>query len=655
MFRKLIFLGCFILWYGNGLSQTQSLAHVFGKPLQKEFDLSMYPLDPDAAGVVLFERGFYTVDMVNNTMVLLKNIHRKIKVLDPDRFGDATVEIQFLSWRGKGEEVRNLKAVTHNGAEQHDVSQDAFYRTEKNSLETIIAFTFPDIQKGSILEYSYQLTSPYYSVLGDWTFMNDYPTIYSELHLEIPANFRYNRTLFGNKNLDVNQSAVRKNCLRVEGYIMNGDCEVATYAMTNIPARTYEKFISAHKNYEPSISFEMVQTIDFRKKKRVYTQTWKDVERQVMESTGVGANLSFASYFKRKLPAAVLSIPDPIERAKAVYYEIQKHFQWNGSSRLNWLDVKEAYATGKATSSEINLTLINALQAANISARPMLLPTRNAGMATKQYPVLSEFNYLIAFVRIENETYLLDATDKISPFGLLPFRALNNEGRVFDISQSYWYPIKPFDKSLYYAKINIEALPENVFSGEIEEVSTGYIAQEARGRMTDRNHKELQEAKQRRNERVEITDYTIAHKTELEQPLKEHFGFEFRFEEDATGKIFLYPFITETYFQNNPFLNEKREYPIDFGYPMMNTYLITIDLKNQYEIIKTPENKQVQLPYNDGSLAVVYEQKDNVLFIRLNIRLNNHQFPAEAYPSLREFFREMISIQSHEPIELKPL
>lgn len=42
------------------------------------------------------------------------------------------------------------------------------------------------------------------SNLGTWRFMNKMPTIYSELHMEIPGNYNYNRTLRGTRKLDVN-------------------------------------------------------------------------------------------------------------------------------------------------------------------------------------------------------------------------------------------------------------------------------------------------------------------------------------------------------------------------------------------------------------------------------------------------------------------
>ncbi|HBC04977.1 MAG TPA: hypothetical protein DC015_12505, partial [Aequorivita sp.] len=68
-----------------------------------------------------------------------------------------------------------------------------------------------------------------------------------------------------------------------------------------------------------------------------------------------------------------------------------------------------------------------------------------------------------------------------------------------------------------------------------------------------------------------------------------------------------------------------------------------------------PENKILKLPNNDGELSVVYDVSDSRVNVRLSAKLNTTNFPAEAYPALRQFFETLIKIQSEEPIELKKI
>ena len=98
---------------------------------------------------------------------------------------------------------------------------------------------------------------------------------------------------------------------------------------------------------------------------------------------------------------------------------------WDGKYRIfSDVRVKEAFERKSGNSSEINLALINALEAAGIDSKIMLIATREFRQPTMQYPVLSDFIYALVYLKMGQETYLLDATDKHTPFGVLPFRDL---------------------------------------------------------------------------------------------------------------------------------------------------------------------------------------------------------------------------------------
>ena len=51
--------------------------HTFGTPFPEEFNMKSYPLDPDASGVILYERGNYTVDAADGYIRLIKEVHQK--------------------------------------------------------------------------------------------------------------------------------------------------------------------------------------------------------------------------------------------------------------------------------------------------------------------------------------------------------------------------------------------------------------------------------------------------------------------------------------------------------------------------------------------------------------------------------------------------
>jgi hypothetical protein len=59
------------------------------------------------------------------------------------------------------------------------------------------------------------------------------------------------------------------------------------------------------------------------------------------------------------------------------------------------------------------------------------------------YPIVGQFDYVIARVSVGDKVYLLDATDRQRPFHLLPQRALNHNGLSIQDGRCSWIDIQP--------------------------------------------------------------------------------------------------------------------------------------------------------------------------------------------------------------------
>ena len=111
----------------------------------------------------------------------------------------------------------------------------------------------------------------------------------------------------------------------------------------------------------------------------------------------------------------------------------------------------------------------------------------------------------------------------------------------------------------------------------------------------------------------------------------------------------------DTYFSENPFQYETRNYPIDFGFPITTTYVVNIDLANLYTVAQLPENKMVKLPEDAGDCKVVYASENGKIMVRFTMNLNAYRFQAEGYPMLKSFFETVIKFQNQEPILLEEI
>lgn len=634
---------------------AQNPIPVFGQLSPEDISINNFPGDSDAPGIVLYERAEYTVTTNQHYVILKMKVHRKIKVIDSKNFKFGTISIPFYSRRDGSETIENLRAVTHNGTVQKSVMPDAIYEEKEGKYWKNLKFLFPDIQDGSILEYTYELHTPYFSQLRGWDFMNKLPTVYSELHTEIPGNYIYTRTLYGDRSLDVNKATIKRGCFHLPGFKVAGDCEIATYAMRNIPAFKEEDYMLSPENYIPSLAFELAQRVDLSGAKHYYANNWKNVDDRLKKERNFGSQLNLDRYFRNALPDEILSISNPLERAKAVFYEVQKNMNWDGETPfIQDVDVKKAFESGAGNATEINLGLANALSAVNLDVKIMLVAKRSQRTPSKEHPAFYGFNYPIVHLTVEGQLYLLDATEKWLGFGLLPIRALNQYGRVIDFKKgSFWEDIQPFDRSMHYTNVQMKLNANGELTGTAKEAYSGFFGAEKRRINLKVDPSQQISKKQQKTEHLNISNFIIENEEDVDKPYVENYDFSY-FKTLSGAAIYLNPFLMETLFSKNLFQQNQRLYPIDFGFPMITNYLISIELDDSFSAVQLPENQRVALPHNDGDFSVVYDNSaENIINIRFNMRLNNYHFPKEAYESLKEFFSQIVKIQFETPLEIK--
>ncbi|WP_299531782.1 DUF3857 domain-containing protein [Ulvibacterium sp.] len=628
----------------------------FGKLSNTEKNMITYEKDPSAHAVVLYEWGNNYFKVVDRRILLIKEYHTKIKILDEKGFAYGTVEIPLYHKGTLTEKVTALKAVTHNGDTQYNVLPSEIFENDHSERWKVKAFTFPKMQKGSILEYSYTITTPYDFNFNGWDFQGSIPKIYSEFNAKIPGNWVYNRSLRGNLELDINDAHIQKGCFTIEGYPKAADCEVLKYTMKDIPAFKEEKeFMLSAENYRSQLSFELSQYNRLDGTTNKYTKSWKDVDREFRSDKDIGRQLTKKGFFERHVPEKLLIEGDELTRAKNIFEFVQQHYAWNKQySSYGKARVKEAFDAGKGNAWEINMSLINLLNAANIPTNLMLLSTRKRGLPTKVHPVMSNFNYVVAKTEIDGKSYLLDATDKYMPFGFLPFRALNHYGRVMDFkNDSYWYDIRPQTKNRHQVRAQIKFDPEeNKAVGVFDAVSTGYNAINMHKTLNEKSEEEyLDSVEEEISGNFAITSYELVQQRTDKQGVSQRFKFEI--EDVLNGDMaYLNPFFIQ-FFNRNPFQLDERNYPIDFGYPRNYRYQIIFTIPDGYAIQEFPENKSIALGDTLATLKFYSTGNTSQISFSFELALNSSYFNEKDYQALKSLFKEAVDIQKNSLVVLK--
>lgn len=643
----------FFLLVFTSFSQSR-ISPEFGIITDEDLQFKVFEDEPEAAGVVLFESGKNYIKYTKGDILLIKEVHRKIKVLNAKKFNKSEVDIYFYKSEASQENVKNIIAITHNGIEKTMVESKDIYSIDKTTKWGIKRFTFPNIKDGSILEYKYKIVSPFFFNFGAWDFQNTLPTIYSEFTTSIPGNYIYRTALIGGKRLDLHESKIVKRCFHVPNISKKSSCVSSLYAMFNSPSFKKEDYMLSHRNYIYSVDYELQEIINFDGIKHKYSKEWKDVDKEFKNDESIGKQLKAINFFKKKLPEDILAIKDTIYKAKAVFSFIQNHYTWDGSYRIfSDVFVKNAFKNKKGNIAEINISLINALQASGLEAKLVLLATRDQKVPTKIYPILTEFNYLVAIIKINNKNYLLDASNKLSPFGIIPFKALNVRGRVMDFKKgSYWMNLKPYQKNVSYKNIQLSQNIDGSFNGEVTEAFTGYSAIKTREKILNNSEKEYLISKFNSQENIEIDNYSSENKNKIEQTLKEKYSVTYE-PELVSGKTIIYPFFLISNFKENPFKLENRNFDIDFGYPFEETNITSIQLSKNYSVINLPKSRMFKLPNEAGECSIIYNVDKNKINLKYQLKLKKSYISSEVYLILKDFFSEIVKVLNNEPILIK--
>lgn len=629
----------------------------FGQHNLEDLDLKKYATDTTANAVVLREFGTARISSGSRTPLIF-DYHVRIKIFNSKGFdqGDVVIPV-YKTDNDRFESVSQIKAVTISQDENGNITRTPLdekkvYKENKNKHWDHVKFAMPNMRDGCIIEYSYQLESPYVFNFRSWIFQWDIPKMYSEYIASIPAVYNYNVTLKGGQPLTANKAELEKNCFNPADGV-KADCSKLLFVMKNIPALVEEDYMTAASNFRSAITFELSDYVEHNGYKRKVTQEWKDIDMELKRETSFGAQIKKTDLFKGRLEPVLRGATDELSKAKAVYAYIQKSFKWNKSRHFYSEDgIKKALENHTGNVADINLSLLAALGAAGVDADAVLLSTRDNGIINKLYPVLSDFNYVVAKVNIGDNSYLLDATDPLLPFGLLPIRCINDQGRVVSLTKpSYWTDLKASQKESKIYSLKLELAETGKIKGTITGYSMGYEAYNKRNAIKNFNSvEEYVENLDEKMPRIKILSFDLKNLDSLENSLVETYDVEIdAYDNLNKEQISFNPYFMDPVLEN-PFKLDTRSYPVDWGAPSDTRVNVVLDYPASFELANKPGNVGFALPGGGGKYLASMQHEGNQLIVSQMTQLNKSIYLAHEYPALKELFNKMVQTQKAEVI-----
>ncbi|TCC90543.1 DUF3857 domain-containing protein [Pedobacter frigiditerrae] len=648
---RLFFLTLFCFITSNIYAQNFN----YGAVQNDEYYFDKNKIDSNANAVVLKEFGTAAmqIDDATGRLVIQFEHHVKIKIYNKEGFRFANIVIPTYKDDNKQEFVNDLKASTFNMVNGEFVEtlmdKKAVFTENRNRYTQLTKFTLPNIKDGSVIEYSYRIESPLIFNFRTWEFQGDIPKVSSEFVANIPGNYNYNVSLRGYQKLSDSKAEIYKECLRLNGVSI--DCSRMTYIMKNIPAFIEEDYMTASSNFKSAMYFELSDVQLTNGSKQSYTKTWNDVDYELTSDKNFGSQMKKASVFKDLMPAILKGETDNLGKANAVYNYIKKQIKWNNYyGNYSMENTKTILENRSGNVADINLALISALSAAGLEVEAVILSTRENGMPNKLFPVLSSFNYVVAKVNIGDKSYLLDATEPLLPFGLLPIRCINDQGRVINLKKpSYWIDLKASQKSVTTYVLTGKLNGDGKINGVITTTSIGYAAFNKRKDIKKYNSsEEFVEKLDERLTKISLSNPEINNIDSVDKPLVEKYEIEFS-AHDATDKnqLFLNPFFINR-ITKNPFNLNDRMYPVDLGAASDERIIINVTLPEKYELVEKPKDMAISLPTSGGRYLLQSSIEDNKLAVNQILQFNKAIYNADDYLYLKEFYSKIIQNQKND-------
>ncbi len=416
-----------------------------GSISQEELTMQRYEADTLAEALVLFDIGHSTFRLGREGQWIHFTRSRRMKVLHEagSDFGEIQIALyqddtereQLVSFEGMSYLLENGQLTKKSITLQDGLTDKVTDRIR------LVKFVFPHVKAGAVIEYTYEIETPFLFNLPDWDFQDRVPTLYSSYRVDLTPYYEYVYLLRGetSKLKYASQNGYHNSFMGSEYREMHH-----TFVMTNVPALREEAFTISRQHHLTSIDFQLAQITGPDGAKKQIIPTWPGMVKAFYDEERFGGFLK-----KAKKPAQGLLAElnrqeawTESETAQAIIDHVKQSFRVDRIQMLAQHTPSEMLKLRTGNSADLNLMAIAMLQAAGLSAQPLILSTRSHGPVFPDHPIAALFNYTAIYLEIDGQPAVCDATDPHLPFNRIPPWCRNGSGLVMTKDNPFWVELQ---------------------------------------------------------------------------------------------------------------------------------------------------------------------------------------------------------------------
>ncbi len=627
-------------------------------------------VDSNANAVVLADIGSTEFEGNNSgNFYMIFKYTKRMLLKNKNAFDDATIKVRvYVGGNAANEEkFEDLEASTYtleNGTIiETKLDKNAVFKEKYNRSTTIRKFTFPNIKEGCIIEYKYTIKSPFYTFgdkLRSWYFQGKYPVLWSQYHVVIPPMFSYYPVKQGflPYTIDSAKAIYKSYVVIIPGGTaysstgvqnFSGDALYKVWAIKDVPVFKKESYTSSSSNYISKIDFQLysIKWSDNSDVQHIL-KGWEETAENILKDEDYKSVLEDKNTWLDEDLHKLTKDTSDVAKAHKIYSYVKDNFTCTDHDASIWLTapIKKVYQAKRGSVTDINLLLIAMLNRFGFDAKPVMLSTKDNGRVTESTAILSQYNYVIARLKIDTTYYLLDASEPRLGFGKLTENCYNNSGRLI-AKMPILIPLQT-DQLLEEKNTNLFIVNDEKegFSGAFTTKLGYFESTDLREKLLDKKPEDyLKELAKNYSSDVELKNIEIDSLKQYDEPVTVSYEMVFNLNDEDV--IYFNPLFNEATKQN-PFTSAERLYPVEMPYKINEVINLNMEIPRGYKVDEIPKSTRVKLNDNEGMFEYIIVNSGGRIQLRSKIVLEKATFEPDDYETLRNFFGFIVKKQAEQ-------
>lgn len=630
----------------------QNVSVQWGEIPIEDLTMTSFPADTNASALILYDFGETTV---NNDLDLEFYTHTRVKILTQNGYDFGTHSIVINSDKGI-ERIEGLEAVTYNynanvGTDKYPLNRDDIFKEKVDDSRTRYRFTLPNLQPGSVIEYKYKIVSQSLGMTRDWIFQTSEPVRWSEYIVRAPKAIAFATVASGFESWAVmaSEEVPQHYSGRAASYLGKNIvyCNQYRYAVKDAPAMRDEPYVTTIDDYCNKVQVQLAGYAFATGGKQEVLTSWQKLIEDLLDYKYFYDRLDVTGRIRDISKDVTSESATSLEKLKAIYDWVTKSIVWTKENRVYCSsDSDDVLKLKKGNSSDITFLLLSLLKSAGIEGDPVILSTRSNGKIIEAYPIISQFNYVLARVRIDGEYHFIDATDPYRPYDLLPLKVLNVRGLVIKEGPIEWVTVSSekviHEKSLTALTVN----EDGSVNANIEVQYSDYKSLSIRQNIENKTDLDLiKELLDVEALGFSVDSFTVSGKDDVSKPIRLNVSLtSSTYAQTGGDMIYINPYILKTV-KENPFKTKKRKFPVDYSYLSTKTTVCLIKLPENYELKENVNSKKTNI-----GKSVIYSKTAGIngdqIQLLSKLDLNEQTIKQQFYEQLRAVYNQIINAES---------